>query len=161
MTGATHLTATYTKTAGDASNTCSGASTVSPSGAWRTGRLSTRHDLDWYKFSLTSTGDGPDHPREPAGGRQPEPVQRLLEAADDLGPRRDHHRGDLPDPRQGQLRGQGHDQGHALDSDSYSLNIRRLPSGLALISGSARVDGSSLITVGEVYNGTSASQGRR
>ena len=34
-----------------------------------------------------------------------------------------------------------------------------MASGLSLVTSSSRVDGSSLITVGEVYNGTSGSQG--
>ena len=40
----------------------------------------------------------------------------------------------------------------------YSLMIRPLATGLAFVSGSARVQNGSLIVVGEVYNGTSASQ---
>jgi len=40
----------------------------------------------------------------------------------------------------------------------YALMIRPLATGLAFVSGSARVQNGSLIVVGEVYNGTSASQ---
>ena len=124
-TGATHLTATYTKTAGDASNTCSGASTVTPSGAWRTGRLSTATDVDWYRFSLTSTSTRPHPARQPARGRQPEPVQRLHQAAGHLGPRGTSTEEIFKSLAKGSYAVKVTTKGVA-STDLYSLNIRKM-----------------------------------
>jgi len=157
-TGATHLTATYTKTAGDASNTCSGASTVTPSGAWRTGRLSTNTDVDWYKFSLTSTatvrivlGNLP----EDASLSLYSGCSKLLVTSDRASTSTEEIFKSLA---KGSYAVKVTTKG-VSSTDLYSLNIRKMASGLSLVTGSARVDGSSLIIVGEVYNGTSASQG--
>ena len=111
----TTLTATYKKTSGDASGTCSGATTVSTSGAWRTGLLTTDTDVDWYKFSLTSSatmriilGNLP----EDASLSLYSGCSKLLVTSDRGGTQ---HRGDLQEPRQGQLLDQGDDQGHRVD----------------------------------------------
>ena len=157
-TGATHLTATYTKTAGDASNTCSGAATVSSSGAWRTGRLSTATDVDWYKFSLTSTatvrillGNLP----EDASLSVYSGCSKLLYTSDRAGASTEEIFKSLA---KGSYAVKVTTKGVA-STDLYQLNIRKMASGLSLVTSSSRVDGSSLIIVGEVFNGTSSTQG--
>jgi glucose/arabinose dehydrogenase len=49
------LTANYTLIASDASNTCSGAPIRSPIGSWWSGGLATGTDVDWYRFTISST----------------------------------------------------------------------------------------------------------
>ena len=153
-----HLTATYAKTASDASNTCSSASTISPTGAWHTGRLSTDTDVDWYKFSMTSTGTV-----RIVLGNLPEDASlslysgcsKLLITSDRGGTNTEEIFRTLA---KGSYAVRVTTKGTA-STDLYSMNVRRLASGLALVSSSTRIDGSSLIIVGEVYNGTSTTQG--
>ncbi len=152
-----HLTATYTRTASDAPNSCSSASTISPTGAWRAGRLSTPTDIDWYKFSFTSTGVV-----RIVLGNLPEDASlslysgctKLLSTSDRGGNATEEIFKTLA---KGSYAVKITTKGVA-SPDSYALSIRRVPAGLALLSTSTRVDGSSLITVGEVYNGTTTSQ---
>ncbi|HEY8438555.1 MAG TPA: PQQ-dependent sugar dehydrogenase [Candidatus Limnocylindrales bacterium] len=50
------ITATYTKTQSDASNTCTGAPIQAATGAWTAGRFGTANDVDWARFSVPATG---------------------------------------------------------------------------------------------------------
>ena len=155
---AKHLTATYVKTAGDASNTCSSAATVSSSGAWRTGRLTTATDVDWYKFSITSAaavrvvlGNLP----EDASLSLYSGCSKLLYTSDRGGTATEEIFKRLA---KGSYAVKVTTKGTS-STDLYQLNIRKMASGLSLVTSSARVEGSSLIIVGEVYNGPSGSQG--
>jgi hypothetical protein len=47
----------------------------------------------------------------------------------------------------------------ASSTDPYSLLIKSMPTGLRVVTGSSRVAGSSLVIVGELYNGTSSTLG--
>jgi glucose/arabinose dehydrogenase/PKD repeat protein len=49
------VTATFAKTAGDASNTCAGAP-ISETGAWTSGAFGSPNDIDWIRFSVPTAG---------------------------------------------------------------------------------------------------------
>ncbi|HET9613819.1 MAG TPA: PQQ-dependent sugar dehydrogenase [Candidatus Limnocylindrales bacterium] len=53
---ATTVTATYTQTASDASNTCAGAPAGSKIGVWASGRFGAANDVDWVRFSAPTAG---------------------------------------------------------------------------------------------------------
>jgi glucose/arabinose dehydrogenase len=154
----TTLTATYKKTSGDASANCGGATAVSTSGAWRTGLLTTDTDVDWYKFSLTSSatmriilGNLP----EDASLSLYSGCSKLLVTSDRGGTNTEEIFKSLA---KGSYSIKVTTKGTA-STDPYSLNIRRMASGLSVVTSSSRVDGSTLNIVGEVYNGTSSAQG--
>ena len=159
--GDTQLTATYAPgSVTDASDSCSGAP-IGPTGStWRTGAFDSGSDADWYRFSVTSTrtveivlGDLPVD----ASLRLYKGCSTLLTSSDRSGTGTERI---LKSLAKGTYAVKVSAKGTASDP-AYALRIRRLSSGLSVISSSNQVDegAGTLTLVGEIWNEYSTTRG--
>jgi PKD repeat protein/glucose/arabinose dehydrogenase len=153
--GSSTLTATFAHAgSADIADTCSAAPTgSSPTGSWTSARLGKANDVDWYRFTLASSGrvrivlgdlpitarvelyrgcstliTGVDRP-----GTAPEELHRQLSAGSYA------------------VRVIGKSGSSSLP---YALMIRKLPNSVTTLSTRTRIEGSTIRFVGEVYNNT-------
>jgi glucose/arabinose dehydrogenase/PKD repeat protein len=158
---AQHLTAYYDVTSTtDAANTCTSAVSGPVSNAWRDGRLGTGTDVDWYRFTTTSTrsiqillGDLP----QAASLKLYKGCSTLLATADRSSFHSEEIIKSLPKGSYAikiSAKGTG-------STDSYAFRIRRLASGLSVLSATSQIDATAgtLTLVGEVWNEYASTRG--
>ncbi len=155
--GAKNLTATYKlRSTSDAPNSCNAAKVERRAAAWRSGRLSSGSDIDWYRFTMASKGtvrlllgDLPTAASltlyqgcstelafQNRGGNATEEIVKLLSA--------------------GTYAVKVTSTG-AGSSSPYALQILRVPAGVSIRSTTSHVIGGTFHVVGEVWNdGTTA-----
>ncbi len=160
-TGAQQFTASYNVTSTtDASNSCGSAVMGSTSSTWQAGRLGTGTDVDWYRFTTSSTrtveillGNLP----QAASLKLYKGCSTLLATSDRSGNGTESIVKSLSKGTYAvkiSAKGTG-------STDSYALRIRRLPSGLSVMSSTSQVDDTAgtLTLVGEVWNEYSTTRG--
>jgi len=159
--GATHLTASYDfDSATDASDTCSGSSITLPGGAWRPGRLASGSDVDWYRFTNSSARSVQivlaDLPKA-ASLKLYSGCSKLLATSDRTGT---HSEEIVKYLAKGTYAIKVTSKGSSSDAP-YQLRVRRLLSGLSVMSSSSQVDATAdtLTLVGEVWNEYGSTRG--
>ncbi len=156
--GATTVTADYTKTgSADAAGTCSAASAPTvPSGIWRTGTFKADDDVDWYRFKLSHTKRVRVVLGDLSGtGRLAlyKGCSTLLAVSDRAGSGAEQIIRKL-DPGTYAIRLSG-----STSSEDHAVLIKKIPSGVRVLTSDRQTDGDTLRLVGEVYNNTSGTVG--
>ena len=158
--GATHLIASYVEASSrDARNTC-GGSALTPSGAWRPGRLASGSDVDWFKFTNTSSRTVQINLAELPGSaslKLYKGCSTLLATSDRPG---DHPEEIIKVLPKGTYAIKITSKGTTSDA-TYKFRIRRLGTGLTVMSAKAIEDdgAGTLRLVGEVWNGYGSTRG--
>ncbi len=158
VSGSRRLTASFTQTdTGEAPDTCTGTPLV-PSSTWHPGRLDRAGDVDWYRFTNSSTksvevilGDLPVD----ASLRLYKGCSTLLTATDAPGTATEtiiKHLGAGTYAVRIATRGD-------ISDSPYVLRIKRMPTGLSVRSAATRIDAGRLSLVGEVWNESSSTRG--
>lgn len=158
-TGAKNLTATYTlRSTSDAPNSCNAARVERRAAAWRSGRLGSGSDVDWYRFTMASKGtirlllgDLPvgasltlykgcseELAFQNRSGTAAEEIVRLLSTG----------------TYAVKVAATG-----AASSSPYALQILRLPPNTSVQSSSSHAIGGQLHVVGEVWNESTNARG--
>ena len=158
--GAHVVTADYARTGtSDRSDSCSASpAATAPSGSWTAGSFARTNDADWYRFSLTGTtrvrialGD------LTTGGRLElyRGCSTLLQTSDRAGNGAEEIIRNLAAGTYAiKLSGSGDDA-----TPPYAVLIKKMLASVHVYSSRARVEGSTLRLVGELYNNTSKAVG--
>ena len=159
--GSNALTASYASNGDvDAPSTCAAAVPGATTGAWRQGEFQTDGDVDWYRFTNSSTrsveitlGDLPVD----ASIKLYQGCSTLLSTSDNPG---GHTEEIIKSLKAGSYAVKITNKGGA-SGEPYALRIRRLGTGLSVRSATSHVDdgAGTLALVGEVWNEYASTRG--
>ncbi len=142
----------------DAANTCAAAPLERRGPEWRSGKLASGGDVDWYRFSMAAAGTVRLRLADlPVGAslRLYAGCTTLLAAQDRSGTSAEEIVRSLP---AGTYAIKVSPTG-AGSMTPYALQLARLPAGLSLASATSRVSGGTLTLSGEVWNDRSSARG--